>query len=955
MLPRSDSPQWDEVMKHDPYDLRKRAFDGEHLSPHEIGRAIYHLAQRRHFKGRDIDEISDEAEVNGEAPEETKITSARKEIAQALKQEGKTLGAWLSERRPHERKRGHHAIREVVEEEFDCVWLPLLPEEFRKSVRDAIFAQRPVFWRLNTIVSNCRFVPGARLCPKGSWLSQQRRMLEKLNNLSLVGGNQRPLDAEERGAILSELQTKASVTWPGVRRALGRLYRSRGAAGTERSLRFNLEEGGEPKLIGNTIEAKLADIFGQDWQSHPHRQEIRDAVPEQIWNADYGDVNGQRVVIRPAAERSKRRDEVASWFIAKFGLSEQQAAKVKGLKLPTGWEPYSREALQAMLPHLNDGERFGEIINGPDWENWRDETFPDRELPTGEVVDRLPSPAHLEESRYISGLRNPTVVRTRNELRKVVNNLIEMFGKPDLIRVELARDVGNSKRERDEKAKGSRRLAIRREKARIDLAEKGIIQPTRADIEKWMLWEECQHRCPYTGDSISFNGLFRTGEFEVEHIWPRSRSLDDSFRNKTLCRRDVNAKKGNRTPFELFGDDQEEWTAIVNRLNDMRGSRTGVGMSRGKIRRFLANSIPEGFRDRQLNDTGYAAREAVAYLKKLWPDSGNAGPVRVFAVAGRVTAHVRRLWGLNNILAHDGEKTRANHRHHAVDALVVACCNPGLTQRLSRYWQEKDAPRTQESQLLPPWKTIRIDAKNAVEDIIVSHRVRRKISGRLHEETVYGDTGMEETATSGPTYRYIVTRKDIKSLSKTERENEIRDAGIRAKVQAWANRHAADYKKDSTPYPKHGRRGAEIRRVRLLRKLQMRLMARSSTGYSKLGNNHHIAIYEQADGKVRYEVVSLLEASKRLARRNPIVRRDRNDGARFVMSLSAGDSLELTRDSETKILVVEGVWASGQVVMVDHDDATGATRFRPRATTIMSSGAKKLSVDPIGRIRPAND
>ena len=160
---------------------------------------IYHLAQRRHFRGRDIDEVSDAADDATDDADEKKATSAREQTVQALKREGKTLGAWLAARGPHDRKRGEHATRDIVEDEFDTVWMPLVPEPFRSSVREAIFVQRPVFWRLNTL-GKCRFVPDAPLCPKGTWLSQQRRMLEKLNNLALAGGNQRFLDPEERQA-----------------------------------------------------------------------------------------------------------------------------------------------------------------------------------------------------------------------------------------------------------------------------------------------------------------------------------------------------------------------------------------------------------------------------------------------------------------------------------------------------------------------------------------------------------------------------------------------------------------------------------------------------------------------------------------------------------------------------------------------------------------------------------
>ena len=959
LLPERESSAWIEAMKCEPYDLRRRAFEGEHLSPHEVGRAIYHLAQRRHFKGRDIDEVSDDAESAGEDADQRKATSARQETVQALKRDGRTFGAWLAERGSRERRRGKHATRSIVEDEFDRVWSPRVPEPFRSSVREAIFFQRPVFWRLKTL-GNCRFVPDAPLlCPRGSWLSQQRRMLEKVNNLELAGGNQRRLDDEEREAILVRLQTQASMSWPGVRRALAPLYRARGEPGGERALKFNLEEGGEAKLLGNGVEAKLAVIFGKTWQDHTRKQEIRDSVPRQLWEADYEMVGRERVIIRPASERKASRAKAVQRCVEEFGLSDDQATEIEKLKLPNGWEPYSVEALQAMLPLLEAGTRFGEIVNGPGWEEWRSRTFPDRVQPTGEALDRLPSPVDREEREHIAGLRNPTVARARNELRKVINNLIDMFGKPDLIRVEVAREVGSSKRQREDRASGIRGHERRRKAAREELQKNGIAEPSRADIEKWLLWEECGHCCPYTGDCISFGALFSTGDFQVEHIWPRSLSLDDSFRNKTLCRNDVNARKGNRIPYELFGNDPDEWTAVANRVSNMRAPKGRLGMPLGKIRRFLAKSIPEDFTSRQLNDTGFAARETVAYLKKLWPDVGPSSPVKVHAVSGRVTGHLRRLWGLNNILADNGEKTRADHRHHAVDALTVACSHPGMTQKLAHYWQEVDSREVSQPRLPPPWTTIRSDAAEAVADIVVSHRVRKKISGPFHKETVYGDTKKESFSNGQPTYRYFVSRKRVEDLSKSDLKEKNKelwpDQQVRAIVDAWVKGHGGDPKKAFPPYPKRGPKGPEIRKVRLRRKQQMDLMAPVSTGYADLGNNHHIVIYRLANGSIDREVVPLLEAARRIVRREPVVRREREDGAQFLMSLSAGDSLRLTRNGETKIRVVEGVWASGQVIMVDHDDATGVTRYRPHAKSIVASGATKLSVDPVGRIRPAND
>ena len=763
------------------------------------------------------------------------------------------------------------------------------------------------------------------------------------------------------------------MTWPGVRRTLAPLYRARGIPGDEKRLKFNLEEGQEKKLLGNAVEAKLAEIFGDSWRVHPHKQKIRDSVPDQLWQADYEEVGGQRVIILPANKRKSRRKAAVDEFIKRFDLTQEQAEAINKVKLPSGWEPYSTEALRAILPHLEAGVRFGEIVNSPDWESWRSETFPNREQPTGEVYDRLPSPAEKEESKDIAKLRNPTVVRTRNELRKVVNNLIGMYGKPDLIRVEVARDVGNSKRQREEKASGIRRQEKRRKEAWESLKENKIESPSRNDIEKWLLWKECKHRCPFTGDSISFDALFRNAEFEVEHIWPRSRSLDNSFTNKTLCRKDINQQKGNRIPYEFLHGNSGEWEALTSRLFDMKAPMGGPGMSSAKIRRFLAPEIPDSFATRQLNDTGYAAREAVAYLKKLWPDQGIEASVHVFSVSGRVTAHLRHLWGLSNILAPDGKKTRSDHRHHAIDALTVACSHPGMTQTLSRYWQAEDDPSTPQPSLPLPWKSIRTDAEQAVSDIVVSHRVRKKVSGALHKETIYGDTGKEASERGGTTYRYFVTRKNVEDISKSDLNEKNRDLWpdpkLREIVLDWINERGGEPKKAFPPYPKKGRKGPEIRKVRLRMKRQADLMARVSTGHADLGNNHHMAIYRKSDGDSCFQVVSLMEASRRLASNQAVVQRSIGDGSTLLMTLSLGDIIEFQKGDESGLWVVHGIKSSGRPVLGRLNDARPTTAnealrlgvdgkrndFEPRFRGFMKRQPKKLSVDPIGRVHSAND
>lgn len=979
LLPAFHSDEWAHAMAADPWALRARGLS-ERLTPEEFGRALYHLAKRRHFRGRDLEE-SDAPEA--EDADEKAAKSARDLTIAALKATGQTLGQTLAERGPHERKRGVHALREHVQDEFERLWAaqaehhPALNDMLKAHVDGIMFAQKPVFWRKSTL-GTCPLMPGEELCPKGSWLSQQRRMLEKLNNLEIASGNRRPLDPEERAALLEKLQTQGSMSWAGVRKALAPLYAARGEKGMEARIRFNLELGGEAKLLGNPLEAKLADIFGDAWSAHPHKQAIRDAVQQRLWAADYGEVGSQRVVIRRKAERDALRATAAQRFVEEFGTSAEQADALRQLKLPSGWEPFSTKALDAILPQLESGARFGALMISQDFAEWRAATFPDRQQPTGELLDRLPSPSHRrvagrenhagkEEQRRLATLRNPTVARTQNELRKVVNNLLGAYGKPDLIRIELARDVGLSKREREEKQAGIRKNEKRRAEARKDLEAKGILQPSRGDIEKWVLWKEGQERCPYTGDQIGFDALFRTGEFDVEHIWPRGRSLDDSQRNKTLCRKDVNLAKGNCTPFEFYRGRPDEWEAIKARLDAMVASKGGPGFPRGKVKRFLAEAMPDDFAARQLVDTGYAARQAVALLKRLWPDVGEPNQAVDFGVAedlrrrtvqsvnGRVTAQLRKLWGLNNILSDVGEKTRADHRHHAIDALAVACAHPGMTQLLSRYWQQRDDPAATKPDLPAPWPTIRADAAQAVEAIVVSHRVRKKVSGPLHKETTYGDTG-EDVTTSNGTYRLFVTTKPVGTLSFGELA-DIRDHVVRDRVTDWIEDHGGDPKKAFADYPVVGEVGPKIRKVRLTVPMKLRAVAPSTTGYAATGNNHHIAIYSMPGGKIEAEVVSLYEASRRVARRTPVVRKTTPSGGRLFMSLSLGDTFYIPMGERAGYWAVKTISANGQIFCkpIADADTSSAGLWGPSPSPLAKLNPRKVSVDPIGRVRPAND
>lgn len=986
LLPVFGGADWAKAMAADPYALRARALQ-EPLSPEELGRALYHLAKRRHFLARDLAETGapdDAAPMDETSPAKAKAKSAKKpakiaksaasaeESAQAearekfvaeIKASGATIGALLAGRPPQHKKRGVHATRALVEAEFSQILAAqsshhpaLRDEKFIGALQEAIFFQRPVFWRKSTLGA-CALIPAAPLCRKSAWISQQRRMIEKINNLAFVGGNARDLDHEERAALIFALGRQKSLSWGAARKILEPLFQQRGESA--KSLRFNHEIGDEKATLkGNLVDVALYESFGEAFFTHPQRDILREHLPDALWRCDYDEIGVQRVVILPEAERAQRRDKLARELIAQFGAAPAAAQKLARLHLPQGWEPYSTEALQKILPELEAGAKFGSLLMSPDYADWRALNFPARDAQsTGSWVETLPSPAEKPEAERLAQLRNPTVVRVQNELRKVVNNLLRAFGRPDVIRVELARDIGKSQREREDMQKAMRQNEARRKDARKNLIAQGLADPKDGDIEKYLLWKESGEECFYTGQTIGFADLFCDNPlYEIEHIWPRSISFDNGLRNKTLCAKSVNAAKGNRIPFEFFAGRPEEWAAAKNRIWKKVG-RDGVPP--GKARRFCAETMPEDFTARQLTDTSYATREALASLKRLWPDVDSDPNKYVQATSGKITAQLRRRWGLNHVLAEDGEKTRSDHRHHAIDALVVACAENFYAQRLAEFFKrDADArcgliPPPDPAFLPKPWPTIRADAFHETEKIIVSHRVRKKISGPLHKETVYGDTGRDEKTKSG-VYRLFVTRKPVERLSKTEIE-DIVDERIKTIIRDWVTAHGGDPKKAFAAFPRVSENGPEIRKVRLTTKQQTELMAPSSTGFANSGSNHHVAIFRAANGKVTSQTITLFEAARRLARKDPVVQRDAGPEAQFIMSLTQGEQLIFAEGKMKGVWVVKSIWSSGQIVLWRDTDAIGDSVIRPMASSILRDGGHKISVDPIGNPHPAHD
>ncbi len=553
----------------------------------------------------------------------------------------------------------------------------------------------------------------------------------------------------------------------------------------------------------------------------------------------------------------------------------------------------------------------------------------------GRVLDALPEPPEVS---------NPVVRTALHELRKIVNNIIRRYGKPAHIHLELARNASASSEERKKMSQHMREREAERDHAADKIREYGI-KVNREGIDRYLLWQEQGELCVYCGRSISVAQLFG-GEVHVDHILPYSRCLDDSFMNKVVCCTNCNNQKANQTPVE--------WLAMRDPVRFDGVCQRAYRLKYGKRRRFMQKQLDlDKFIERQMNDTRYISRQALDYLRKLF-----AEPHHVHCPKGSHTETFRWLWGLNTILREDSlnRKNRTDHRHHAIDAVVLALTDQKRLQALSAV-QRGDGSA---ASLAEPWEGFRSDVQRSIEAINVSHRVRRKIAGPLHEDTIYGPTSKPGE---------FVIRKPIELLT-TAMIDQIRDPAIRQividRLKRFGVRHGrgskATISADVWKAPLTMASGVQIKKVRLIKPEKSIRAIRGGAAHVKPGSIHHACIFEitDASGKKRRDAVyvTMLDAIRRAQSGQPIVQRIHPDfpAAKFIMSLCSGDMLLAEFDGKERLVVVSTlVSTQKRIHIVDANDARRSSDKKDAGKTPSSLVGRKVTVTPLGEIRWAND
>lgn len=431
---------------------------------------------------------------------------------------------------------------------------------------------------------------------------------------------------------------------------------------------------------------------------------------------------------------------------------------------------------------------------------------------------------------------------------------------PGQVNIELAREIGKSAEERSKLTSGLERRNKEMKTLAVQFKDTFGRAPTKGELRIWELAQEQGWKCLYTGDAIDPGLLFDGASYQVDHILPWSRFGDNSYVNLTLCTAWANQKKKNKTPYEWMTDEGLDWESYVERVESRPGPQQAMGMKGIKKRNYLLKNAEEreaGFRNRNLNDTKWAARVILQAIEALYPielnDSGN--PIRrVRARPGSVTSLLRRGWGLERLKKDKDGKRNPDDRHHALDAIVVAATSEGMLNRLTNAVQKAESmgkPRHFE-RLIAPWEGFREQVQEELAGITCSRAERRRARGAGHEATTRGlnpETGQVFARKTPEELVKGLAKKcdgDLGQMKASLVEHFEKPARSKAIIDAVASWAMSGSPQDNPPL---GPTGDPIRKVRVIDKSKKPAVRLGGKATADRGEIVRVDVFSKKDKK----------------------------------------------------------------------------------------------------------
>jgi CRISPR-associated endonuclease Csn1 len=744
-----------------------------------------------------------------------------------------TVGQYLMEqldRDPHTRLKSQVFYRQDYLDEFNILWENQakfhreLTPELKREIRDVIiFFQR----RLKSqkgLINFCEFenrqievefegkknlkTIGMKVCPKSSPLFQEFKIWQILNNLQVIDKSnnaKRFMEQDEKEVLFAELSVKDRLSKADALKLLYKNHKeldlnykdiegNRTQAAFFNAYNDIIELSGHEKIdfskssaseiiatvktIFETlgVNAKIlmfdSNLLGDGFEKQPIYQ---------IWHLLYS-FEGD--------DSNTGQEKLIGKLCYRYGFEKEYAKVIANVSFQPDYGSLSSKAIRKILPHLKEGNDYSVACVLAGYRHSKNSLTKD-ELDNKELktkLDILPK----------NSLRNPVVEKILNQMINVVNVVSDSFGKPDEIRIELARELKKSAKEREELTTAINRTTAEHEMYRQVLQQKFVlVHVSRNDIIRYKLYLELEpfgFKTLYSQTYISPEKLF-SGDFDIEHIIPQSRLFDDSFSNKTLETRSINLEKGNDTAIEFIEKKygKEGVTEYITRVDSIFKNNA---TKQGKLKKLKmkGEDIPDDFINRDLRDTQYIAKKAKSILEEYVRN--------VFSTTGSITDQLREDWQLINvmqelnwnkydklgltdtIIGRDGQEIprikdwtkRNDHRHHAMDALTIAFTKLSHIQYLNNLnarsdktgsiygIEQKELYRDNKGKLKfkppMPLDEFRAEAKRHLENTLISIKAKNKVAtininkikkaggnktkkqltprGQLHLETVYG-------------------------------------------------------------------------------------------------------------------------------------------------------------------------------------------------------------------------
>lgn len=707
------------------WELRSKAATDE-ISLTELGRILFLLNQKRGYKSSRSDANLDK--------KDTEYVAAVKSRHEKIKELNLTIGQYFyRELKKDEFFRIKENIfpREAYIEEYDTIcstqkkYHHELSDDLISKIRnEVIYFQRPLKSQKG-LVAVCEFEGswinkdgkeyfiGPKVAHKSSPLYQLDKIWENINNIRISSrtGEDILLSREQKNLIFRHLDNNEKLT-------LSDLLKILNLKSSYCHVNKQLAKGLQGNITKSSIikcfdePSKFQGLFKLDLKIENGNSE------GYLYDRKTGEVLNSKPVMWISPEIEKEpfyqlwhtiysindQEECSNALRKRFNIEKVIADKLAAIDFSKyGYGNKSGKAIRKILPYLMEGDKYSDAMSYSGYDHSNSLTR--EQNAQRKVLDKLkPVPKN--------SLRQPIVEKILNQMVNVVNASIDKYGKPDEIRVELARELKQSKEERND----TDRIMSQRQRENENIAkrlEEYGLRATRNNILKWRLYEEIDNEdkklnamCIYCGQPISLTEALKGNDVDIEHIIPKSKLFDDSQSNKTLAHRHCNSNKNDQTAFDFMKSKPESvFNDYLERVNMLYSNKI-IGKAKRDKLLMTESKIPDDFISRQLRESQYIARKAREILQTICHN--------VWATSGTVTAELRHLWGWDDVTMNlqldkykklgltefreweseqgrnhhkieviKGWSKRDDHRHHAIDALTIACTRQGYIQRFN--------------------------------------------------------------------------------------------------------------------------------------------------------------------------------------------------------------------------------------------------------------------------------